>query len=267
MKKRDKKKYQLLKDLVEGHSKQSSTSNKFWLVLITISIIGITSEPDGSQLVELPFKLGKVNLFYFNFILIILISSLIIAFSSAMIQVIRTRLLIQKIIEKYSKKINFGIHIQDLVDSLLLPTYNRVAPISKIILGDNQFLRKEKSDKNSNKTISDLLYKILKIFSYFIIYFIPVITIYKSWSIIYSTRITIWFIIPIIGTHLAILSIIILFCEDIKYMFRALSKNEDYKNKLTKFYKILVYFTLFSIILVFIVLFCLFNHNLLKANI
>ena len=109
----------LLKKLSEGYSIQSETANKFWLALIVSCIITITGRPDiKSSLIDLPFTLGKVNSADFYTIMIILVCTIIIAYASAMIQAIRARKLIQKILDNVDEKDKFtnNVHIQDLVD-------------------------------------------------------------------------------------------------------------------------------------------------------
>jgi hypothetical protein len=193
-------------------------------------IITITGRPDKeSSLIELPFTLGKVNSSDFYSIMIILICTLSIAFASAMIQAIRARKLIQTIIDGIDEKDKYSdkVHIQDLVDCTLKPTFNRVAPIAQYLLGKNQFFSDRKPSKKI-KLLSTFFYSILKVTTFIFIYFIPVAAVYKSWKALNLDKIGSTIGIPaFLLVTLIILSIIvtvILFYGDIKYFFGVIRK-------------------------------------------
>lgn len=220
----------LLKKLSEGYSIQSETANKFWLALIVSCIITITGRPDiKSSLIDLPFTLGKVNSADFYTIMIILVCTIIIAYASAMIQAIRARKLIQKILDNVDEKDKFtnNVHIQDLVDCTLKPTFNRVAPIAQYLFGDNQFFGDEKPSKII-KLISTFFYSILKITTLIFIYFIPIVAVYKSWKALFNDNICSTIGIPtfMIATLicLSVIVTLILLYGDIKYFIRVIRR-------------------------------------------
>lgn len=168
--------------LAEGYSIQSKTTNRFWLVLIITSIIALVGRIDDKKLIELPFTLGRVHPADFYSITIILISVVVIAFSAAMTQAMRTRMLIQKAIDSLSRGDQYigKIHIQDFFDSTVTPTYIRVAPISQFMLGKNQFF----GMRQKNKWIrgaATILYIMLKVATFVFLYFIPIIALTKCW--------------------------------------------------------------------------------------
>lgn len=214
------KDYELIKELAEGFSRQSKTSNQFWITLIITSIITITAQPDINNLVELPFTLGKVKTENFYSIVLILICVLSIAYASAMIQAIRARKLIQKVINNMDKKIYYKVHIQDVLDCMLIPTYNRVAPISQFLLGKNQFYG-ELKPKKYLKILSTIFYVLLKLTTYIFLYIVPVYSMLLSWNKIHiyesdSIIIKPYLLIVLIVISLIVLSIV--FIGDLKYL-------------------------------------------------
>ena len=225
---------EIIKNLAEGHSKQAKGANQYWLALITVSIIIWTGKKEDG-LIELPFSLGTATPIDFYFISIVLLSGLTIAFVSSMIQAIRTRMLIQKVLDEIpnSEKYKLGFHMQDYLDSLLGATYNRVAPISQFILGKNQFLpnpnlKTSKKPPLFFRIVGILLYICLRVLTYFFIYAIPLISGNKCFealvdsSGISSFPIYGWVIFALVT--LPLISIAILFIGDLKYTTRVIFK-------------------------------------------
>jgi len=209
----------------DGYSTQSKIANQFWLILVIYCIITLlaTGSQANKNLIELPFSLGKVKTFDFYQLNIILISILSISFTSAMIQVIRTRKLIQKMIDGLTdKNIISNIHIQDYLDSTFSPTYNRVAPISQYLLGKNQFFN-EGTPNKFIKNISSIFYVLLKLTTFVVLYFLPFFSLYRCWSFILKNQhsdseILIYTWVLIFVTLMAFISIVILFVGDLKYL-------------------------------------------------
>jgi hypothetical protein len=183
--------YEEIFKLSEGFSNHASTSNKIWLVLALVSILSImprtvieneNEDPSSikEQKIELPFELGKVNSRDFYPFSTLLISILLIGFSSAYIQGMRTRLLIHYAIKKRHKDNLFnGIHIQDIVDNTIGSTFNRISPIAEFVKGKGQFKSFSPPNKWCNN-ISTILYIILSIVSYFVLYYIPYLGLKES---------------------------------------------------------------------------------------
>jgi hypothetical protein len=197
------------------------------VLLITASIITFTGRPSPeTNLIDLPFTLGKVNLIDFYSVMVILLCVITIAFTSAMIQALRTRELIQVVLKTMTNAelIHHNIHAQDIVDSILKPTFNKIGPISKFILGEGQFFTS--SPNKFLKFVSDVFYVILKLTSFVFIYIIPFISVYKAWSILNSTSSDSIFQIPkyiiIALIILAAIVMTILFIGDIRYLFKVL---------------------------------------------
>jgi hypothetical protein len=174
---------EFISKLAEGYSTQAKTTNKFWLVLIVASIIALVGRIDSEKLIDLPFTLGKVQIADFYTIIIILISAVVIVFSASMAQTMRTRLLIQKAIDNLPETEKFiaGIHIQDYFDSMVSPTYMRVAPISQFLFGKKQFFGSGDQSKLI-KYSSSVLYILLKLTTFVFLYILPALAIKKCWQ-------------------------------------------------------------------------------------
>ncbi|MEO6188417.1 MAG: hypothetical protein ABIO82_05730 [Ginsengibacter sp.] len=133
--------FQLLKELSDGFSTQAKLSNKYWLLLMLSSIVSIShlNNINTTEKIDLPFSLGKVDFIDFNAFVLLMICVTSIAFASAFLQAHRTRKLIQKVIDNKSedKKYIEKIHVQDIFDSIVTPTFNRVAPIAQFLQGSN----------------------------------------------------------------------------------------------------------------------------------
>ncbi len=216
-------------NLSKGYSTQAKTTNSFWIVLIISSIIALVGRVDEKNLIELPFTLGKVIPVDFYAISIVLISIVTIVFSAAMTQTLRTRMLVQCAIEQLNEnerqigKVDF----QDFFDSMVTPTYTRIAPISQFMLGKRQFF----GDGNQNKYIKALatfLYVILKLTTFVFLYFIPVFVLNKCWKNlhIYTSGATIHIpdLILLALMILAGICMLIMFIGDIKHIYRVCIK-------------------------------------------
>ena len=171
---------EIIDKLSTGYSTQSKTTNAFWLVLIISSIVALVGRKDDCNLIELPFTLGKVVPNDFYTISLILISVIIIVFSAAMTQLLRTRMLIQKAINGLLETDRFigKIHIQDYFDSIVSSNYTRVAPISQFMLGKNQFFGTGQQNKFV-KFLATILYIILKVTVSGFLYLIPAFALKK----------------------------------------------------------------------------------------
>jgi len=201
--------------------------------MIVSSIISLTGHPNKDNLISLPFSLGDVVTADFYAISIIIISVVSIAYSSAQIQGLRARNLIQKLINELSsedKWITNSIHVKDFVDSVLNPTFNRVAPISQFLLGG--FIEKDSTIDNRNKIlkriIGAILYVILKALSFLFMYLIPTYAIFKSWKGIQldisSHDILIPNVLNLIIVIIAVFSLTVVLLGEFNYTKRAIHR-------------------------------------------
>jgi len=223
-------KYKLLKELTVGFSTQARLSNQYWLALMIVSIVSISNLEnfDKTGVNYLPFNLGKVGFSDFIAIILLLITALSIAFASAFLQAQRTRILIQKLIDNIPDKDKFieNIHIQDIFDSNVSPTFNRVAPIAQFIQGRNQFFGDK--PKKKNRILATIIYLSLKVATLIIVFIVPLIALYKNFILFSNSKITpswglpvflYWFICGL--TAVVFLTMIV---SDINYIFKVVIK-------------------------------------------
>jgi hypothetical protein len=177
----------LIKELRDGYSNQTKASNKYWSLLIIVSIISILNHNNEKDSIELPFGLGHVKQIDFHLTLLLMICTISIAFASAWIQQLRTRKLIQKVTDNISDKKKFihKVHIQDYFDSTSSQTFNRIAPIAQILQGKNQFYD-EKKPNTKNRLLGVVVYVFLKIVALVIVFLIPILALYMG-AINFST--------------------------------------------------------------------------------
>lgn len=217
----------LIIKLTEGYSSQSKQVNNIWVVLMIVSIFGLTGQADDKGKIALPFTLGQVSAGDFYTISIVLLSVIMIAFSSAVAQTIRTWLLIQKKIDSYSKDEFVKYDMKDVVNSLAIFTYNRVSSIS-YLLSDVEKSVKQKIISRIIILLKRILYLVLKIFTFAFLYFLPIRTIiycleqkskYRDIGILSIPH-------PVILSLavLAILSVVMILINDIVYMTKAIRK-------------------------------------------
>ena len=155
--------------LAESSSKQAKAANQLWLVLIVASIVVLYPEKHNDCL-KFPFSLGEAKPIDFYLIMSLIISSLFIGFISIVIQILRTRFLLKKIIGEEK----FGESEKDLFYGFVISTYNRVTPIAYAINKDYGY------DKLDNKKWTIRFYKCLKYISLLVLYLIPIYALYKS---------------------------------------------------------------------------------------
>jgi hypothetical protein len=218
----DCKPFQLLCD---GYSTQSKLSNKYWLFVILASIVSLINLDKKGEL-ALPLSLGKVNAVDFNSFILIMICTTTIAFASTFAQSSRTRNLAHRFIESLPIEDRFmnKIHIQDIFDSVTVPNFNRVAPISQFLLGKNQFLG-DPPPKKIYKHFGAFIYILLKLISLVIAYIIPLIALYRNFILFTGlhNNTTSWGLPYFFYWFLCILTFgvyVILIVAAFKYMFK-----------------------------------------------
>jgi len=163
----------IFKELSNGLSIQARATNRYWLILIIVSIISIVNlNASKTEEMPLPFNLGNVNYENFSLIILLMLCASAIAYASAFLQTLITRKLIHKVIDSTpdSDKIVTGVHIKDVFDSIVTHTFNRVAPISEYLQ-----IREQSLDKSVHiKYLCVITHFISKLISMFITFFIPI---------------------------------------------------------------------------------------------
>lgn len=172
----------LLKELTSGFSAQAKTSNKYWGLLMLVSIISVLNYSNSDNSIGLPFNLGEVTPVDFHSIVLLMICALAIAFASAWLQQVRTRDLIQRVIDNTpeDRKYIHKVHIQDIFDSTASQTFNRVSPIAQVLQGKFQFFSDGKSNQKGRLMVSIVIYALLKVIVAGIIFVIPVMSLLRS---------------------------------------------------------------------------------------
>lgn len=171
-------KLELIIELREGFSKQAKQANRYWLILMFLSIISLLNLNSAENTISLPFSLGTATPIIFNFFILLMICGVSVIYTSSFLQAQRTRKLIQKTIDSMGNAEKFieGIHVQDLFDSTVSSMFNRVGPIGQFIQGKNQFFGEDKPEKN-NRNIGIFLYVLLKILTLLVIFIVPLLSI------------------------------------------------------------------------------------------
>jgi hypothetical protein len=166
--------------LAEGFSTQTKTATKYWLTLAVISVLVILPN-ETNTLMKIPFELGTIKQADFFPFSAFLISILIIGFGSAHVQAIRSRSLIQRVIDDSGDKYLLGkIHLRDFIDSIVSPSITRTAPLAQYLRGKYQFYPESKDSSRMINIISTLVYLLLKVAALFVVYLMPAFALTKS---------------------------------------------------------------------------------------
>lgn len=199
--------------LLEGCSAYAKLAAQFWIPTAVISILTISPVklPNGKN--QLPFNLGEVsdNDFYpFTFTVI---SLLLICFGSTICQAIRTRVLIQRAIKQLKETHIFNncIYLQDLVDGVLYPALNRVAPLAQVLHGKKQFFPEAATASLLSRILTSTYYTMLKMVVTIAIYGLPSYALIVSFFRIYKSHTKLWQIPSFIFWTIGCFAIIILF--------------------------------------------------------
>ena len=212
----------IFEKLCDAYSNQSKVLNKYWSLLIISSSFVILSAKN-SEKTQLPLLSMEVESSDFYQISILIISMLTIGFCSAQAQSIRTRMLLNKVTKSFKNEFLINgklIHINDFTDCIITSTYNRVAPISQFILGNNQFLGEGKQSK-IKRWFGIVLYLILKISVLFFLYGIPSYAFFKCWSFLIVESFELNLVIPKIllyfSTIISGILLLIFFLKELGY--------------------------------------------------
>jgi hypothetical protein len=166
--------------LAEGFSTQTKTASKFWLVLAIISLIVIMPSQVTTS-IKIPFELGTIKQSDFYPFSAFLISVLIIGFGSAHVQSIRSRVLIQRIIDNQKDKYLPGkVHLRDFIDSIVSPSISRTAPLAQYLRGKHQFFPESTHSPKFINYLSSSAYILLKIATLLVIYIAPTFALFKA---------------------------------------------------------------------------------------
>lgn len=161
--------------MVEGCSAYAQLSAKYWIACALLSIVTLSvHSPIGS--VKLPLDLPEFSKADFFPCMFLIISVLFIVYGSATTQAIRARWLINRFIYSSDHQFIFPakIHLPDIIDVILFPAINRVAPLAQVFQLKNKFLPEANYvSSNLKKRLFQWYYAFLKVIAGFTLYGLP----------------------------------------------------------------------------------------------
>ncbi len=175
MQKDEKKIPDFLQKLMDGCSTYTKTANQFWIALAFFSLVTIAPYINKDNLIEMPFGLGKFPPNKFYLLAFFVNAILVICFGSAFSQAIRARKLIQRSVDRIKRNYVFEgpVFLQDAVDVILYPAFNRMAPLAQVLQGRKQFFPEALQSPCAYRLIAYLYYLFLKILATAILYGFP----------------------------------------------------------------------------------------------
>jgi hypothetical protein len=161
----DKKIPDFLVQLIIGCSTSFKTANNFWIALVTFSVIAISPTKTNDGKYTLPINLGSFQESDFYPLVFTIISLIIICYGSVFAQALRSSKLVYRAVTDLKNSHVFigNIHIQDVVDAMIYPTINRVAPIAQLLQGKDQFFPEANNRSKIKSFVSFSYYAILKL--------------------------------------------------------------------------------------------------------
>lgn len=168
----------LLKLLSDGYSLQNKIATGFWIFMATFSVFVFLPHSPNDTINILFFNINYESFYPFSYIVLSLV---IICYGSITAQSIRSRNLIQKLIDKHKNKYIDSIHIQDAFDSIIFSTLYRVSPLAQILQGrEEQFYPKSKNSPIIIRAFAALYFIILKLLTIIFMEILP------GYALIYS---------------------------------------------------------------------------------
>jgi hypothetical protein len=172
---------QVIKELASAVTTQAQVANRVWLGLMTVAVIALLPRTSAGE-VALPFGFGKVDATSFHVILFLMLFVLTIAFSSAYAQQFRAQKLAQSFVDSALKSPTSyaGAHPRDRFDMLRLPSFNRVAPLGQLVLGQHQFYTLAGSCPRWRRVTGTVYYLLLKLTSLIVYFGLPGFALFHS---------------------------------------------------------------------------------------
>jgi hypothetical protein len=223
----EKKIPEYLQKLIDGCSTYVKISIQFWIPLAFFSVVTLAPSIDKEGKFNMPLGFGafdKQNFYLFSFLIS---GTFIIGFGSAFAQAMRARKLVQRVVEtlKYKMVFNGNVYLEDVVDTLLYPALNRVAPLVQVLHGKKQFFPEAKDVSMAKNWLAGIYYILLKVLSVLILYAFPaesLIVAYRSF-ITSAHSITLIVLIDVMGLF-SVISLVTLCFLDVKYAVGAFKR-------------------------------------------
>jgi hypothetical protein len=161
--------------LMEGCSTYTKASNQYWIALAFFCLVTIAPSINKENLMEMPFGLGKFRPPDFYLLAFFVNAILVICFGSAFSQAIRARKLIQRAVDRLKRNYIFDgpVFLQDAVDVILYPAFNRVAPLAQALQAKSQFFPEALQVPRSQRLLAYGYYLFLKTLATAILYGFP----------------------------------------------------------------------------------------------
>jgi len=161
--------------LAEGCSTYAKVASKYWVACALVSIVTLSAKSTSDTTVKLPFDLPELDKTEFYPFAFVVIGVLLIAFGSATSQAIRARQLINRVIYRQESKIIFNgdVYLQDILDVVLYPAINRVAPLAQVLQGKKQFFPEAEKLSRIQRYSALIYYVLLKLAATFVVYGLP----------------------------------------------------------------------------------------------
>ena len=210
------------KELVDSFSRHAKLSNKYMFGIL-FCCITFAMNISPTEAIKLPF-VGDITIEYYYLILMILISCLIILFSSAHLMALRIR-------EYYNAHFN-KMNDKDYIDLTVEPTVFRMAPIAWMIKNKDIFFINITTANKKWKMFELVIYFVLKVLVFTVAYLFPTIMliIILSKSGIFSFNNSINFILRLLLISLSVISIISFFIvwkNELIFTFRIFNNKEN----------------------------------------
>lgn len=175
MEKKENKIPDYLLQLIEGCSTYVKVSIQFWMAIAFFSIVAISPAKAEDGKIKMPFDVGTYSERDFYPFVFVIIALLVLGFGSAFYQAGRTRKLIQRAVDNNKDALIFddNIYLQDVIDTMIHPALNRVAPLAQMLQGKNQFFPEAFSSSLTRRLIATTYYLILKMVASCVMYFTP----------------------------------------------------------------------------------------------
>jgi hypothetical protein len=222
--------------LVNGCSIYVKVATQYWLICAVFSVLALVGNDNSKNLsVAMPIITTiPANIFYSFVFFLIAVSS--IAFSAAISQAIRSRQLINRSVKNLEEDYIFSknIYLKDIIDSMVLPALNRVAPIVQAMQGRKQFLPEALEVSKKWRYFLSWFYFVLKSTATLIIYSLPIYALIFSFLRCERANYNLWQIPPSFYWVLLIFSLLTLSASllmEVDYTIRALKQINAKKEK------------------------------------
>lgn len=172
----------LIVSLSEGGSDQTRWATKLWYALATVSALSLMPVATASNTLQAPFGIGELNSVDFYSFAVVAISILGIGAGAAQCQAIRSRSLINRVLDEYGKEypLTRNVALQDAFDAVVTSSIQRIAPLAQVLRGRCQFYPESHNCPLYLRLLSSLYYTVLKLVSVMVVHVFPAYALVQS---------------------------------------------------------------------------------------